>query len=430
MTAQPTHPRRRFAVSLSIALAIARPAFAADDNEALNLQASPTPERPTTSNLRLALEGAAQFMKRPAGQGDEHGHRVSVDLRWSHPIGPGWRFGLSNRLDDQKPIWPGQRSTRNSLRELQLSWQDTSGNVIRTVDIGRVNQRHGQAYGYNPSDFLRIGATPAIVSADPVAIRENRLGTFMVSGSQLWDGAGLTVAFVPRLARTAPDNTSWTLDLAATNRHNRVLAVANLKASEQWSGEVLAMHDGDGGMRYGLNLTGLLADAVVMHMEWAASRSQSLIDQLVSPDGGRGRHQQQAALGLTYTFGGGLSLTAESEYNEAGLNRGDWQAVFARGPLAVTTLLSRTQASQELAARHATLLYATKKDFLWRSLDLTAFVRRSTADSSRMIWGELRYRWPMSDLALQWQLHSGGAETEYGGLPLRRALQLLGTYRF
>ena len=44
-------------------------------------------------------------------------HRLSIDFRRVWNLAPGWRFGLSDRLDQQRPIDDGDRSTLNSLRE-------------------------------------------------------------------------------------------------------------------------------------------------------------------------------------------------------------------------------------------------------------------------------------------------------------------------
>lgn len=429
MMMPPAHHRARLLAlaCLATVLCAAQPACAAED-DALDLQATPSAAGAPASALHLVLEAAVQQARRPAGQGNDDGRRLSLDLRWSQPLGQGWRFGLSSRLDDQHPALPGQRSTRNSLRELQFSWQDTETSA-RTLDIGRVNQRHGQAYGYNPTDFFRSGATRHIVSADPVAIRENRLGTYMLSGGQLWDGGGLTLTWAPRLTRDLPSQSAWSWDPGATNNRNRTLLSLSSRASERWSGEILALHDGDQGTQFGVNATGLISDAAVLHMEWATLRHVDLLDQVLAPGKGRQR-QQQAALGLSYAFTGGLSITVEAEYNSAGLDRADWQTLFARGPVAGASLFSLSQASQELASRRAWLVYATQKNAMLKSLDLTAFLRQSAVDRSLLAWTELRYHWRQLDLALQWQQTKGGPDTEYGSHPYRRVVQLLVQQRF
>ncbi|MBK6295886.1 MAG: hypothetical protein IPF55_17715 [Rhodoferax sp.] len=65
-----------------------------------------------------------------------------------------------------------------------------------------------------------------------------------------------------------------------------------------------------------------------------------------------------------------------------------------------------------------------------KDLDLTAFLRVNADDHSHMAWIELRRHWPSFDLALQLQQHSGRITSEFGVLPDRRVLQVLGTYYF
>ena len=186
-------------------------ASAAGDDDALDLKAAePAPAAATqgATGLRLTLELAALQARGQAGQGSDSGHRAAVDLRWTGKLDAQWRFGLSNRLDDIQPVLPGQRSTRNHLREAYLGWQSTDGQ--RGVDAGRINQRHGPAYSFNPTDFFRRGATRSVVTADPIALRENRTGTYMLRASQLWDGGGASLAWAPQLTRGRTVRSHWT----------------------------------------------------------------------------------------------------------------------------------------------------------------------------------------------------------------------------
>ena len=84
----------------------------------------------------------------------------------------------------------------------------------------------------------------------------------------------------------------------------------------------------------------------------------------------------------------------------------------------------------DLAARRAVLLYATKKNLVLKNLDLTALMRLNVDDDSRLTWLELRYQWASAEMALQWQQLQGRAVSEFGVLPTRSSLHLVGTYRF
>lgn len=422
-----TPPFKPALVVLALASGLA---CAANDDDALDLKAAePAPAAATqaTTGPRLMLELAALHASGQAGQGSDSGHRAAVDLRWTGKLTDQWRFGLSNRLDDIHPVLPGQRRTRHHLREAYLGWQSGGGQL--GVDAGRINQRHGPAYSFNPTDFFRRGATRSVVTADPVALRENRTGTFMLRTSQLWDGGGASLAWAPQLTRSGRDNSALSLDLDGTNASDRVVLTVNAKASDRWSGEALWMAEEGRSPRLGLNLTGLVTDAAVVHAEWSMARSPRLIDTALGAAAPHTRHHQ-ATLGLTYSLPGGLSVTAEAAYNGAGLNRAQWQQLFAQGPVPIGALFSTTQADQELAARRAWLVYATQKGVLLKQLDVTAFVRQNAVDNSHLAWAEVRYHWPRFDLALQWQRGSGKAGTEYGALPYRQVVQVLGSTYF
>ena len=85
---------------------------------------------------------------------------------------------------------------------------------------------------------------------------------------------------------------------------------------------------------------------------------------------------------------------------------------------------------QELSARQAYLIYVTQKDMLLKNLDLTAYLRLNPGDSSKLAWLELRHHGSNYDLSLQWQQNIGGAGTEFGILPDKRVVQVLGNYYY
>lgn len=422
------------ALALAVATAASLPGYAATDDDALGLEAPPPAAgaAPAGNSVvgrpRLAFEVAGQFAERGDGLGSSNGHRLGVDLRWSGALGAGWRFGLSDRLDDLHPAPSGQRNARNSLREVYAGWQSDEANT--TLEIGRLNQRHGPAYGYNPTDYFRSGAVRTLITADPIALRENRLGTFMFRASRLWTGGSAAIAWAPRLTNEGASDKTLSLDLGATNTRHRVLLTATNRASERWSGEVLMLaQEGMGGANLGANLTGLMTDWAVLHAEWSSTRTNSLTG--AAPGAAvTVKRVHQASLGLTFTLPGNLSLTTEAEYNGGGLNQQGWQQVFALPPTAVASLFTQTQADQELASRRAWLLYATQKGGIVKQLDLAAFVRHNPLDHSALAWAEARYHWPRFDAALQWQRSYGGGTTEYGALPYHQLFQLVGIFYF
>lgn len=428
---------------LLAAAATAMPVQAAED-DALDLEASPPAAQkpaagpasvqtgaPTavdapSSKPRLALELAGLQAQRSGGLGEQGGHRLALDLRWSGSLGGSWRFGLSDRLDDVHPAQGGLRNTRNSLREAWVAWQSDA----TSVEAGRVNLRHGPGYGYNPTDVFRRGATRLITSADPLALRENRLGTYLLHASQLSSSGSVSVTWAPKLSSDGPSDATFSFDPGATNQRQRVLLTASGRASERWSGELLALAEDGGRGRLGASFTGLATDWLVLHGELSHGKVADLLDIGLGQAAPALRHRSQAVLGATFTLPGGLAVTAEAQSNSAGLDRNGWQQLFASGPVAAARLFGATQADQELASRRAWLLYATQKGAGIKQLDVTGFVRHNPLDHSSLAWIELRYHWPKLDTALQWQRSLGGAATEYGALPYRQVLQLVGTLYF
>lgn len=130
--------------------------------------------------------------------------------------------------------------------------------------------------------------------------------------------------------------------------------------------------------------------------------------------------------GATYTTLGKLSLTAEYQYNGFALE----QANGSGGGLAQQAYLSEALRLQELASRQAYLFYVTQKGLWLKDLDLTAYMRVNVGDSSRLAWLELRHHWSKFDLTFQLQQNMGRSDSEFGSLPDRRTMQVLGTYYF
>ena len=108
----------------------------------------------------------------------------------------------------------------------------------------------------------------SITTADPLALRENRMGTVMLRAQRLWTGGGLMVALAPKLA-DAPSDAPMSLDLGATNRHNRGLVAWSGKAGERINWQLLGYGEQGRGPQLGANLTALLSDAAVAHAEWS-----------------------------------------------------------------------------------------------------------------------------------------------------------------
>lgn len=417
----------RWALAIFLAAALS-PAKAADDSDALALEAAPEVDtKPVAGKaLRLYIEGAAGLISQRYGLPDLDVRRLSLDLNWSARLSDRWRFAISDRLDALHPTDGDTPSTINSLREAYASWQDESGQHI--AEFGRINLRTGPAYGFNPSDYFRDDALRATTTADPFALRENRLGVVVARYQRLWAGGGVSLALAPKLADAA-SNGSFSLDLGATNNRSRGVATWSAQFSDKLSGQLLAYADEDRGMQLGASMTALLSSALVGHLEASRGRDDDLFsaEVLGTP---RQTTRTRLSAGATYTTSTRLALTAEYEYNGFAPDQAAWNAGSAAGLPAYGKYLQAAQARQDIASRSAWMIYATQKSAVWKSLDLTAFMRINAEDHSRTSWLEMRYHWPQADGALQWQANSGRPASEYGLVPYRRLVQLLGTWYF
>lgn len=413
-------------LSLTLSLGCCLPVRAAtdgssapsDDLDALSVaDKASDPVAQAARSWRLFVEGAV-------GQGRLRGsddkvslYRGSIDFRFDGRLAPELRAVFSDRLDgiDSDGVPPGENV--NTLREAYLSWARTDDQIL---DLGRVNIRNGAAMGFNPTDWFKANALRAIVDPDPAVLRENRQGTVVLQGQQLWDRASLTAAFSPKLGRSA-DPATFALNAGATNPSNRYLIAGSYKVSEQFNPQLLAYGGADTPVQVGLNLSALVGDATVVYGEIAAGKGPSLVAQALSlaePDA----NQQRASVGLTYTTPFNLSITAEAEYNSAAPRGDQWDALSVQSQQQV---LATAQALQDLPTRSQWFLFAAWKDLGVKRFDLSGFLRQDMLTSSRAWWLEGRYSWERAEVALQWQAFSGTPGTVFYAVPQRQTVQLV-----
>lgn len=416
---------------LTLAMLQALPALAADDDlDALSLESTPEAAATTAhSSTQFFIEGAVGSAPQRFQAGSRDVNRISFDLTHSARLAPGLRAVVSNRLDYLDPEDPGTDAAVNSLREAYLSWQPEGANTV--VELGRINLRYGPAYGYNPTDFFRDGALRTLTTVNPFALRENRLGTVMLRGQQLWSGGALSVAYSPKISEEPNANdkiNGLSLDLGATNNRDRTLIALSTQLSQNVNSQLLLYKEPSRSATVGANLTALLSDGAVAHAEWSRGSESDLLSRALGTPGVAVKRNRFAG-GVTYTTLGKLSFTAEYQYNGFAVGQSEWQTLSA-APLAQLGYLRESLRLLELAPRQAYLLYVTQKSLGLKNLDLTAFLRINADDHSRLAWAELRHHWPSFDLTLQAQQYMGKPSTEFGLSPQRRVVQVLGTYYF
>ena len=409
-----------------LALIQAVPALGADvESDALSLEAAPETPAEGARDTKIFIEGAVGNASQRYLPESRNIGRASLDFTHTARLSPGLRAVVSDRIDHIYPTDAGADATVNSLREAYLSWQPEAGNTI--VELGRVNLRYGPGYGYNPTDFFRDGSLRTRTTANPFALRENRLGTVMLRAQRLWTEGSLSMAYSPKLA-DRPNADGWSLDLGSTNNRNRTLVALSSQFSQSVSSQVLAYKEQGMSPSLGGSLTALLSDAAVAHMEASRGSEPDLLSRALAQTGAAATRNRFAG-GITYTTLGKLSVTAEYQYNGFALDQSSWSALGARPATQVAYLLE-AQRRQERAPRNAYLIYVTQKSLLLKNLDLTAFLRVNAGDHSRLVWAELRHHWPSFDLAFQLQRHIGSPTSEFGILPDSRIMQVLGSYYF
>lgn len=397
----------------------------ANDADALSLadQAPITVER--ASDWKFFVEAAAGESVRRSDGAVNDSQRVSLDLRLDKTLSPGWRLQIADRLDMNWQNQPERQNGINTLKEAYVSWQPEAD---RIVDLGRINMRNGVALGYNPTDFFRAGAVRSVVSIDPASLKKNRLGSVMTRGQMLWANGSLTALYSPKLEQQRSGE-AFSPDFGATNKNNRWLLSLSQRISESINPQWLVY--GEEGMppQIGFNLSALANDSTIVYVEWAGGRSRSQLSQALGSQGNTAFHNL-ASLGLTHTTANKLSLTLEYEFNSAALDRQQWDTLGKTTPAAYGQYRAWAQDAQELATKKAVLFYATWQDMMINNFDLTLMTRFNVADHSRLSWVEGRYHLDRTDVALQWQVNSGEARTEFGAAPQSKGWQLVTQYFF
>jgi hypothetical protein len=421
--------RSRFCLGAVAAafLLLVQPAHGASaDGDALSLESGPAESAGASNAPKLFIEGAIGSAQSRVLPGSSDTGRLSLDLSYSGKLGTNWRLVFSDRIDVIHPTAaPGADATINSLREAYASWQPDGGSL--SFDFGRINARSGPGYGYNPSDFFRDGSLRVVTTADPFALRQNRLGTVMLRAQRLWEGGSVSFAHAPKL-ESRPSADGWSADLGSTNNRARSLFTLSTKISEGINSQVLLYKDAGLSPTIGANASALLSDAAVAHVEWTRGREPDLLSRTFGGPVNLATRNRFVG-GVTYTTLGKTSVTAEYQYNGFALSQSRW-ASLAATPGAQFLYLGESLRRLELAPRQALLMFVSQRSLWLKDLDLTAYVRFNLEDSSKLAWVELRHHWSNFDLTLQLQQNIGRPSTEFGLLPDRRVLQVLGTYYF
>jgi hypothetical protein len=449
-------------VALLAGVAFAASVHAADENKDLDLiPQSPTPlaEAPAApavsshAKLRLYVEDAASFaslrdgllVPPPPPPPPRWENRLFADARAEWTPRPDTTLVYSGRLNllaAEDLGWFSRGNVNHDLRELYASFEPQTRDYI---DIGRINVKSGVALGFNPTDFFKARAVVDPLTADPRALREDRLGTLMVGGQHLGEKASVSVAYAPRVTDPAPvavdPDRFFDPLFGRTNGTNRVLVKASALLADGVNPEALLFWE-DGRYKAGLNFTETIGQAVVVYAEWSGGKRLGIIDEALAfgrrtgtippaaPDvitqGGEESFKSQAAIGASYTTETKITVNLEYHYNGAGFSRADWDRWFALGegrpgtsPVNGELWYVRAYAAdrQEPLAQHSVFLRLDWVDFLVPKLELSGFVSADARDGSTLMQVQADYaasdHWSFGLLATG---TTGGRRSNFGSL--------------
>ena len=441
-------------------VAAGTPVLAANEDNDLELipQATPPAPPPTSASSgsqRNYLEGALSLtplrdslaVPFPPPTPASWEGRLFLDTRDEWRLADGLtatyngRFNL--RAANDLPF-PSHENVLNELREAYLSWQPEQSSWI---DVGRINLKSGVAVGYNPVDFFRSRAVVEPLTADPTVLREDRLGTLMLEGQHVWQGAAITAAFAPRVTLPtaiyrSDDLPNFDPMLDRTNAQDRLLVKGSVTLAAGISPELLVYQAGNR-TKFGADLTVGIGQQTVGYVEWAGGMDTDLIDNALSygrqtgtlprgapavlPDDTAVVFQNDAVVGISYTTEAKITFNFEYHYYQPGFSERDWRRWFAVGQrlgkvpgVASTLWYIRGYAGDQQVpvSRHSAFVRADWVDAFVPDLELTVFANVSLLDGSAFVQANADYhlsdRWSVGALG---SFTFGGRRSEYGSLP-------------
>jgi hypothetical protein len=416
---------------------------------------TPIAPRPGNTGGRMYLENAFSvsslrndlLVPAPAPLPYDWQERLFFDVRKEYRVADRLNLALSDRLNfrgENDLDFPNHENVINDLRELYLGWQAADRTYL---DAGRINLKSGVALGFNPTDFFRSRAVVEPLSADPTVLREDRLGTLMLRGQQLWERGSFIAAFAPRIARPSAIYTNLDLPSAnpmfdRTNARARFLLQSSVNLTSDFNPEFLLYREGNQ-TRFGTNLAESVGQKGVAYLEWSGGRRASLIDEAVRygrqtgtlpidapsvlPESSQMSFQNELSLGVSYTTENRVTFNLEYHLNQPAFTRADWNNWFASGygrggasPLARQLWYLRSYAldQQDPISRHSAFLRADWVDAFIPKLELTGLVNADAHDGSGLLQVTADYylsdTWTAGAVVMT---NFGKERSDFGSLP-------------
>jgi hypothetical protein len=377
----------------------------------------------------------------PLPPSSDWANRTSLDAFDQWNMGAGLTFNFSDRFsltEDDGMIFPA-KSMRNALREAYFSWEPVTATF---VEFGRINLKNGVALGFNPTDFFKANTAVSQASADPSALRGDRLGTLMLRTQTIWDGGSATFVYAPKVHKpraldaAAPNALDPSFD--QTNAADRFMLAVNLEFADL-SPQAL-LYSEAGRTKAGLNISYPIGQSIIAYGEWAGGRAPDLIAEaiafgkatgtlpdfapVVPPTDTSRKFQSDLAIGASWTSIEKVTLNLEYHFHQGGLSGADWRNWFAIGgantTLAPELWYMRDYASvqQQPMSQHQIFMRADWQDAFVQNLEISGISFVNLTDGSGMV--QLAANYNLSDA---WSLGAyaggtfGGKRSEWGSLP-------------
>jgi hypothetical protein len=368
--------------------------------------------------------------------------RLSLDLTYEWEATRHLKFDLSDRLNGfagDTISFPSSGCARNDFREAFASCEIVPQAYL---EVGRINIKNGPALGFNPTDFFKTRAQVDLVSIDPSASKEDRLGVLMIELQRLFDGGAFTLAYAPgiqpasRLSTGAP--ACFDPLFGQTNSSDRLYASLSSDVLGLSPQEVV-YHD-ELGTHFGGSLSKEVSNSMVAYAEWSGVEEKDLSSRAISfgestgslPQGSpiipqpntNERFQKDAAIGGSWTSASRLTVNLEFHYHQSAFSEHDfdqWVSLGRSNMRSANELwFIREYASdqQEPLMQQEVFVRLDWQDAFVRYLDLGLVSFVNPHDGSTLSQLSAKY-----DLSKKWTFGiyvggtTGGSNTERGSIP-------------
>jgi hypothetical protein len=230
-----------------------------------------------------------------------------------------WKWQEKEKFDKSE--------TKNYLQELFLTARIFDTLII---DAGRENIISGVAYGWNPTDYM-LGASIS-ANPDPRALREQRLGAYLVKASMFFDFGQITALYSPKIANINTNTSERQLYKISGRPFD------NLTLELLFFNGVASQNYGKKRNSLGSNIEFMLTDDLILHFEGSATKGSDVHNIEVTKFPGYYRYDfierkdkiyAKTVLGINYSLPDLHNVILEFFYNGEGYSRKEWDNYYS-----------------------------------------------------------------------------------------------------